>query len=319
MTAPADERVFPDQEILAHILDDVLRTSTGALDHIVERVPNPHSSTFDSEIVLCTLSDGRQLKLLCKYGPIDMWSSWGHRRGVAYEDYVYRHILEKVGVINPRCFGMYVDHQSGTNCLVLSYVDGASHMRSESVPQLGRWLGELHRHAEGLVGDPGLIRYDLEYFSGWANRTWEYCRDLVADSDATWLATACERFANSATLALLSRPSVIHGECYRKNILIADGQISLIDWESCAVAAGEIDLAMVTEGWSPALVSAAEERYREARWPGMSPPDFDRRLALARAYMHFRWLGNSRERTTSSAYWRLKPLRDLVDAAGLSL
>src|SRR5262249_32669584 len=69
-----------------------------------------------------------------------------------------------------------------------------------------------------------------------------------------------------------------------------------IDWESAAVAAGEIDLASLTEGW-PAWYAVQYERvYREARWPSGAPADFERRLAAARVYLAFRWLANKPDR-----------------------
>jgi hypothetical protein len=54
-----------------------------------------------------------------------------------------------------------------------------------------------------------------------------------------------------------------------------------VDWESAAVAAGEIDLAALTEGWPPGFVEQCELEYQRARWPEGPPTGFERRLAAA--------------------------------------
>lgn len=47
---------------------------------------------------------------------------------------------------------------------------------------------------------------------------------------------------------------VIHGECYSENVVRRGEMIYLIDRESGTIAAGEIDLVTVTEGWAKELV-----------------------------------------------------------------
>ncbi len=88
-------------------------------------------------------------------------------------------------------------------------------------------------------------------------------------------------------------PTVIHGEYYPLNILVRRGVIYPIDWESAAVAAGEIDLASLTEGWPDGSARACEQVYGQTRWPGGAPRDFPRRLEAARLYLGWRWLGNA--------------------------
>jgi len=76
---------------------------------VLERQVNSSSSTFESEIVTCRLSDGRDVRLHCKYERFRQsneqdHASWGHRRGGGYEGEVYRHVLEPIGCAAPRCF-----------------------------------------------------------------------------------------------------------------------------------------------------------------------------------------------------------------------
>ena len=62
----------------------------------------------------------------------------------------------------------------------------------------------------------------------------------------------CQR-ADEFIAQLLAAPrTMIHGEFYPGNILYEKGRICPVDWESAAIAAGELDLAALTEGWQPA-------------------------------------------------------------------
>jgi thiamine kinase-like enzyme len=92
---------------------------------------------------------------------------------------------------------------------------------------------------------------------------------------------------------------VIHGEYYpAKNILYAAGIVCPVDWESAAIAAGEIDLAALTEGWSADAARECEHQYQRNRWPWGAPADFEQTLGAARLYLAFRWLGEEPGETT---------------------
>ena len=97
---------------------------------------------------------------------------------------------------------------------------------------------------------------------------------------------------------LLSVPqTVIHGEYFPMNILYRDGVIYPIDWESGAIAVGEIDLASLTADWPSEIVQECEHEYERWRWPDRSPSDFRKVLDAARLYWLFRWLGDRPEWT----------------------
>jgi hypothetical protein len=67
----------------------------------------------------------------------------------------------------------------------------------------------------------------------------------------------------------------------------------MVDWESAAIAPGEIDLAALTEGrhWPSEIVQECRRAYVSSRWPEGSPCSFQRTLDMAQMYLHFRWLG----------------------------
>ena len=146
---------------------------------------------------------------------------------------------------------------------------------------------------QGHVNDDSLTflkRYDVEYYRGWARRTCEFARPL--HGRFPWLARLCKSDDWFASL-LAEPPTVIHGEFYAKTVLVRNQSVFMVDWESAAIAAGEIDLAALTEGkhWPAAIVRKCERAYVRARWPEGAPASFRRTLDAAKIYLHFRWLG----------------------------
>ena len=153
------------------------------------------------------------------------------------------------------------------------------------------WAGEFHAHFEAPLADPvsaleWLPRYDAAYYAGWARRTL-----ALTGAARDWLARLCTRFAEAAGELFQAPPAVIHGEYYPQNLLVRDGTVYPVDWESVAVAPGEIDLASLTQGWPEEVAVACRAAYSEARWPAGAPADLDRRLDEAGLYLALRWLG----------------------------
>ena len=83
-------------------------------------------------------------------------------------------------------------------------------------------------------------------------------------------------------------------------LLVRDGRIFPVDWESAAIAPGEIDLAALTEAWGDAATGACVAAYRDARAGGPASGEFERTFDAARAYLCFRWLGDRPEWTVAA-------------------
>ena len=81
-----------------------------------------------------------------------------------------------------------------------------------------------------------------------------------------WLPDFCERCQRRFP-ALLPLATIIHGEFQASNILECNGRIVTTDWESAALAAGELDLAALTWGCDDDLTFRCERQYGLARWP----------------------------------------------------
>jgi thiamine kinase-like enzyme len=86
-----------------------------------------------------------------------------------------------------------------------------------------------------------------------------------------------------------------------------EGIIYPVDWESAAVAPGEIDLASLIEGWDKDIANRVIESYRKNRWPSGNLPVglFEKRLLLSQIYFHFWWWPEKKE-VNEKAFIKLK-------------
>ena len=315
--------LLPDDAALTAGLGSVFGAADGSLS-ILRREPNRYASSFPSEIVTCRLDSGRELLLLCKYEAGQSHSSHGHRGNVAYEADVYREIVEPLGTSAPRFFGSHAPASTGDTWLVIEYVEDAvavsrAPSRSDSPQLSARWIGRFHAASAARLALPPaafLKRYDAAYYRRWAERTKALASGLHAS--VPWLAPLCERFAGAVD-ALVTTPTVIHGEYTPKNTLVQGDRVCPVDWESAAVAAGEVDLAALTDGhWEPEVVDACVREYELARWPAGAPRDFATTLGLARLYWNFRWLGERLDWTTGEkGVKRLGYLRTAAERMGM--
>jgi hypothetical protein len=272
---------------------------------ILDRAPAILASTYPSEVVTCEVEGSRELKLYCKYTAGLHDRSFGHRGGVVYEVEVYRHVLEGSPLPVPRFYGAYEEPATGDVWLILEYLDRSQRVtkgpQPDSILLAADWLGRFHATNQTRISRPEvsfLNRYDADYYLGWADRTLRFASELRPA--VPWLARLCARFEEGVEVLLSLDSTIIHGEFYPHNVLLNDGQVYPIDWESAAIAAGEIDLAALTEAWKPADVQLCEVSYQQARWGGPAPVGFRRRLAAARLYLCFRWMGDQSDWTLSA-------------------
>ena len=312
---------YPDDQSLAAGLTSALASTGSAPVTVIRRLPNPLASTFASEVVTCRLGDRDPLTLLCKYGGRDH-PAYGHRGGVGYEAEVYSRVLAAANGPVPCFYGAASAGPAGEVWLAIGYLKGArclNDIRDRKVwEHAAAWAGHFHAEHEACDQPRGmsfLISYDASYFSGWAQRTAENAAAMYPD--LAWVGELCRR-AGPALLGLLESPrTVIHGEYYPRNILVNDGIIYPVDWESAAFARGEIDLATLTDRCDPDTVLHCDAAYRFARWPQGAPSDFTRVLDLARLYVNLRWLGAEPGPKSRRRFWRYEEVRALGERLGL--
>jgi hypothetical protein len=305
----------PDRELLAVLRREALRHGLPAPMRIRERLPWIYQSTAAAEILECVLAGGAEWRVLWKHDLSLARDPGDSRCGVAYETQVYEHILAPGGYGPPRFLGAKQDDATGEDWLFEEFV--ATGIRLSDFPldvarTAAGWLGQFHRTFElsPIVPRATFLRlFDGAWYRGWVERAAAVIEreGRLTPRIAAVLDGTCERLPE-----LLEAPTtLIHGEFYPQNILVDRATIRPVDWESAAVAAGEVDLATLTEGWSSTDEAALVDRYRATRWPGSAPGGLDDRYQVARAYSACRRLGD-RDRWTVEAD---RYLGQLVDAA----
>jgi aminoglycoside phosphotransferase (APT) family kinase protein len=265
------------------------------------------------------MADGCVRKLLAKRGSAVADPAYGHHGGVPYEAGVYCVLLQPLDTSVPRFYGVQRDSATGETTLWIDYLENATRLKSTVPPPLveaARWAAAFHRlnesRASGLEGAINI--YDVPYYLGWMRRSLEFSPAW----HGPWLRALSRHFEALAEEIAAAPITTIHGEYYPENILAHDGVIAPIDWESAAIAMGEIDLASLTEDWSPEDNMACQLAYRRSRWPEGAPDEFERRLTLARLYLMFRWLGDRSEWVTGErAEGQFANLRRLAEQLGV--
>jgi hypothetical protein len=325
--------LLPDSQTLAARLAAALDGGHSARSEVkilTRKLPR-FMSTFPNEIVTCQVPGGRKRRVFVKYQGGKSHDSYGHRGDIPYEAEVYRRLLKALPDFRPRFLGAHSDPQTGDTSLFLEYAYRnvrlsdiswkCSSRQPAMMAEAARWLARFHSDLEPRRRDPSLRflkRYDAEYYRGWARRTFAFARPL--QSRFPWLSKLRECRDAWFRPLLATAPTVIHGEFYAKTVLVRGKNFFMVDWESAAIAAGEIDLVTLTDGpgWPAKLVRRCEEHYQRARWPGGVPAGFNNTLAAARVYLHFRWLGERPDWTVrEKSIWRFDRLRAAAERMGL--
>lgn len=318
---------LPDAETLARGLTAVLagpdvRDSV----RIESRTVNPYMSSTASELVTCDLRGVGRFELFCKYGAGTPADNRGHRGGLAYEALVHERILGTSTKGPPSFYGAF-PLSNARLALVFDNLAGA--VRVSKMPSTrgmcgaAAWIGHFHAShtldAKHEAPIP-LLRYHLDYYLGWADRTRRFA--ALERPEPRWLAGVCSMFARVARLLVEGSLTVIHGEYYPDNVLVRETVVHPVDWQTAAVAAGEIDLAALTERWPRGVAEQCENAYRRARWGDRTPASFHETLLAARLYLHFRWLGDRPEWTRaegSRSHWvALRSIAGQLDALASS-
>ena len=302
-------------------LEAGLRTALGAHGvtvSLASRRPTEWFTTYPTDLVRCEI-DGRPVTLFCKFSAGVSHDAHGHRGGLDREIVAYEQVVTRSGLSAVRWYGWHRDQHDHV-WLLLEHVEGS--VRVNKTPDPGAmtaaaaWLGRFHAFGEERLreGDLEVPTYDLAYYRGWVERARRFAGPLAGE--VPWFDGLCRRVSDGAGSLFEGGLTVIHGEFYPKNVLYLDGRILPVDWESIAVAPGEIDLASLVQGWPADVIASAQEAYVRARWSSAPDRDFGRRFEAAWIYLLFRWLGDRPEWTTSpTSRWYF----DLLAQAGARL
>ena len=280
---------------------------------VVDREINMSWSSSPTEIVACRFADGTALRALLKYPAPH--ADDGRRVRAEHEARVYSSILKGAPLSTPELFGTFIDPLSGVRALVIGYVSDGIRLHKTERPRApqnaARAIGRFHASFADRISTPEfgfLPRHDASYYWCWSRRMHKCTRSLKGEFP--WIDQLHHRADTWMYWLLNGKRTVIHGEFFPDNVIMRGDMPYGVDWETAAIARGEIDLACLTSGhWSAELVRECEAEYAAARWAGEPPRDYQSTLAAARIYLHCRALGESSEAARSQRLrWRLEQL-----------
>lgn len=283
-----------NDELLAALVPLVDATGSGRGTVLESRRPNEYMSSSRSEVVALRLPAGEIRELLVKYRRDAADPEPRCRHGVDYCFAVYREALARLPLTRLEALGLIDVGAPPTRALVLEYLPDCLRV-SEAPDESGivaaaEWFGRFHRWGESFRDDPAvafLARYDPGYYTAWSVRSARIA--ARAAEPPAWLPAVCAAYERLAARLVTAEPTLVHGECSPQNVLWKEGAIYPVDWESAAVAAGEIDLAALLFGWQPDTIDRCIAAYWRAR--GMpQPAGFSQIWAAATLYTALRWV-----------------------------
>ena len=283
---------------------------------IVQRGELPAMSSDNCEIVTCQMPDESVKRLFCKFGPLSEPVGPTHCFGLGYEARVYDEVLRVWADNVPPLHGVFLDEAAQVLVLALDYLEGGTPLHQVWQPKfdlgaavaVDRPFPSARRDGHRAGVSPPLRHRVLLHLAPPRGRLY------AGLASALSVAAGIVRARLRRLPALLGPATIIHGEYQANNILVYGGRCVPTDWESAALAAGEIDLASLAWGWEDDIATHCEEQYCLVRWPDSTPDDFALRLTAARVFLHLRWLGDSEpgedSESTITAVEELAPLAE---------
>ena len=243
----------------------------GSLGRVRTRRPYPYATSWPLEEIELARLDGGKLHVLLKRFDESPTTRPSVVRDPAREVAAYRLLAgEQLGT--PHCYA------SGSCWLVLEKVEGVELWQCgdrEAWEAAARWAARLHSRFDGRrLSAPPLLRRDAQFHGRWFARARALAGEKVDEL----------RPAGEVAVARLDAlpQTLVHGELYPANVLIAGPRVAVVDWETAAIGPGVIDLAALLTG----LTSGEREAIVQA-FGGVDPLD----LAAAQLVLAVQWLG----------------------------
>jgi len=291
-----------------------LERALGAAGHelggSVERRPYDYRTSFPLEELRIELAGEGPVTLLFKQ--LD-WEALEPEAQVAKprflhdpkrEPAVYGRLLPQAPPGAPRCFAALVEPER--HWLFLERVEGRELCQvgeRDLWEQAARWLARFHTamapDLDRYRTAGRLIDHDAAFYRRWMERAERFAPER-ADGSAASVAWMRERH-EQVVEALCAMPrTVLHGELYASNVLVASdsehspvgrksaARVAPVDWELAAAGSGLSDLAALVSG----LLGEDRNAIAAAYAAESGTPPFDTRdLDLARLQVAIQWLG----------------------------
>src|SRR5205085_230469 len=224
----------PHRRRLHEIDDRELASALGA--ESVRRRPSAYRSSFPLVELEVTWPDGSSAAVMAKELTAE---ALGQKkpafvRDASREPEAYR-LLEPEGLGTPRFYGVR------DGLLLVERVPGIELYQIGDLgvwEQAVRWAATLHERFRGRELGPPLLGYDAGLFRLWAERARQ-----IAGVDLVGYDQAVQRLEKLPQ-------TLVHGELYASNVLVAGGRVAAVDWETAGRGPGILDLAALVTGWS---------------------------------------------------------------------
>ena len=248
-----------------------LDAALAEIGQVVCRAPYAYSTSWALEEVELVGRDGHALHVLVKR--LDEAPATKPRDVVDREREIQAYaLLEGRGLGTPRCYA------SGRWWLIIEKVSGVELWQRgdlEAWRAAASWAATLHRAFSGTpIEASALLRHDEAFY----RRVIERARARRGPELTPFLVAA-----DVAVRRLIRLPStLVHGELYPSNVLVAPGRVAVVDWEMAALGPGVLDIAALMTGWDPDAQRALLEAYGDPY-----PAD----VAAAQFILAHQWLG----------------------------
>ncbi|MEP6911082.1 MAG: phosphotransferase [Actinomycetota bacterium] len=240
------------------------------------RRPYAYETSHPLEEIDVELEDGRTLRLLRKDLGVAPAKRPPFLHEPAREIETYRRVLEPADLGTAKFYGdaddqLYIEKVEGKELWQFGEL--------EVWERVARWLASLHSELASEADHPHLLRYDRDFYGLWLERAEAISGDLGLVA----------RLYDDVIERLLSLPqTLIHGDFYPSNILVAGARICPVDWELAASGPPLTDLAALMTGWPE-----DDQRTITAAYGDVSSEALD----CCRLYLAVRWLGWSKDWT----------------------
>jgi hypothetical protein len=251
---------------------DAVQHAVGRPVSAVTRAMSPYSSSFRIEEVTVDLAGGAQEVVVLK----DLsWSTMlagarAIRDEAAHEPVrevdVYRHFLGGAPAGPPRMLGWDAER----HWLFLERVEGLQlrHVGElDAWREAARWAGRFHAR---FAGHPDVARR-LPSWSAERLGSTLHAAALQVERHGTAggrrvMAQVADHHQAVVARLLKAPATLVHGQLYPSNVLVAPARICVLDWETAAHGPGVLDLAALVEGdWDTSVRDQLCHAYLDGR------------------------------------------------------
>jgi len=208
----------------------------------VHTTPYEYRTSHSLEVVDVLLRDGNTMELLLKHLGR---SGLDANARLAKPEHLHepQREIEAYGVLEHAKLGTATCYAAGPDWLLLEKVRGVELWQVGDMAvwaNVARWLSRMHRLFSGQqLTAPHFIDYEASLFRRW-----------VADATAREprLKQVADRCSRAIELLQSQTRTLVHGEFYPSNVLVAGERVVAVDWEMTGTGPGVLDLAALITG-----------------------------------------------------------------------